>query len=120
MPDLDLIKQGEQGVRDRRGRLARAGRAISPAGRAAAATMSTGAARLLLAGAGEALTRRRIGARQRPESERPLGVVGAFEGASPNAAAGGTGRAGPWPAGASGAAAVGEPVRSGLVVMRAV
>ncbi len=24
MPDLDLIKQGEQGVRDRRGRLARA------------------------------------------------------------------------------------------------
>src|SRR6266849_3623840 len=35
MPDLDQIKQGEQGVRDRRGRFARAGRAIPPAGRAA-------------------------------------------------------------------------------------
>jgi hypothetical protein len=28
MPDLDLIKQEEQGVRDRRGRFARGGRAI--------------------------------------------------------------------------------------------
>jgi hypothetical protein len=34
MPDLDLIKQGEQGW-DRRGRFAWAGRAIPPAGRAA-------------------------------------------------------------------------------------
>jgi hypothetical protein len=41
MPDLDLIKQAEQGVRDRRGRFARADRAIPPAGRAAAATTST-------------------------------------------------------------------------------
>src|SRR6266851_1630187 len=32
MPDLDLIKQGEQGVRDRRGRFAR-GRSGNPAGR---------------------------------------------------------------------------------------
>src|SRR5437867_11939354 len=32
MPDLDLIKQGEQGVRDRRGRLARV-RSGNPAGR---------------------------------------------------------------------------------------
>ena len=32
MPDLDQIKQGEQGVRDRRGRfLPGAGRAIPPA-----------------------------------------------------------------------------------------
>jgi hypothetical protein len=41
MPDLDLIKQGEQGVRDRRGRFAGGDRAILPAGRAAAATTST-------------------------------------------------------------------------------
>ena len=40
MPDLDQIKQGEQGVRDRRGRFA-TGRAIPPAGRAAAGTTST-------------------------------------------------------------------------------
>jgi hypothetical protein len=32
MPDLDQIKQGKQGVRDRRGRFAGAGRAIPPAG----------------------------------------------------------------------------------------
>jgi hypothetical protein len=32
MPDLDLIKQGEQGVRDRRGRFA-GGRSGNPAGR---------------------------------------------------------------------------------------
>ena len=32
MPDLDLIKQGEQGVRDRRGRFAR-GQSGNPAGR---------------------------------------------------------------------------------------
>ena len=41
MPDLDQIKQGEQETRDRGGRFARAGRAILPAGRAAAATTST-------------------------------------------------------------------------------
>jgi hypothetical protein len=32
MPDLDQIKQGEQGARDRRGRFPRAGRRIPPAG----------------------------------------------------------------------------------------
>jgi len=31
MPDLDQIKQGEQGARDRRGRFARGGPAIPPA-----------------------------------------------------------------------------------------
>jgi hypothetical protein len=41
MPDLDQIKQGEQGARDRGGRFAKADRAIPPAGRAAAATTST-------------------------------------------------------------------------------
>src|SRR6266851_1653468 len=41
LPDLDQIKQGEQGVRDRRGRFARVRSAIRPAGRAAAATTST-------------------------------------------------------------------------------
>jgi len=41
MPDLDLIKQDEQGVRDRRGRFARGRSGNPPAGRAAAATAST-------------------------------------------------------------------------------
>ena len=40
MPDLDQIKQEEQGARDQRGRFAR-GRSGNPAGRAAAATAST-------------------------------------------------------------------------------
>jgi hypothetical protein len=40
MPDLDQIKQEEQGARDRRGRFAR-GRSGNPAGRAAAAITST-------------------------------------------------------------------------------
>ena len=40
MPDLDQIKQGEQEARDRRGRFPKGGRAIPPAGRAAAATTS--------------------------------------------------------------------------------
>ena len=55
MPDLDLIKQVEQGVRDRRGRFAR-GRSGNPAGR----PRGCRAARLLLAGEGEALTRRAV------------------------------------------------------------
>jgi len=40
MPDLDLMKQGEQGVRDRCGQFAK-GRSGNPAGSAAAATAST-------------------------------------------------------------------------------
>jgi hypothetical protein len=40
MPDLDQIKQAEQGARDRRGRFGR-GRSGNPEGRAAAATTST-------------------------------------------------------------------------------
>src|SRR5260221_13653443 len=55
MPDLDQIKQAEQGARDRRGRFAR-GRSGNPAGCAAAATTSTA----LLAGEGEALTRKAV------------------------------------------------------------
>jgi hypothetical protein len=59
MPDLDLIKQGEQGVRDRRGRFAR-GRSGNPAGRPRGCRGHINrAARLLLAGEGEALTRKR-------------------------------------------------------------
>jgi hypothetical protein len=63
MPDLDQIKQAEQGARDRRGRFAR-GQSGNPEGRAAAATTSTA----LLAGEGEALTRKAVelGARRRP------------------------------------------------------
>ena len=79
MPDLDLIKQGEQGVRDRRGRFAK-GRSGNPAGRPRGCRDHVNrAALLLLAREGEALTRksRRIGARRRPESERPLEVVDA-------------------------------------------
>jgi hypothetical protein len=55
MPDLDQIKQAEQGARDQRGRFAR-GRPGNPAGRAATATTSTA----LLAGEGEPLTRKAV------------------------------------------------------------
>ena len=56
MPDLDQIKQGEQGVRDGRGRFAR-GRSGNPAGRPRGCRDRVNrAARLLLAGDGEALT----------------------------------------------------------------
>ena len=63
MPDLDQIKQAEEGARDQRGRFAR-GRPGNPAGRAAAATTSTA----LLAGEGEGADPqgRRGGARRRP------------------------------------------------------
>ena len=60
MPDLDLIKQVEQGVRDRRGRFAR-GRSGNPAGRPRGCRDHVNrAARLLLAGEAEALTRKAV------------------------------------------------------------
>ena len=60
MPDLDLIKQVEQGARDRRGRFAK-GRSGNPAGRPRGCRdLVNRAARLLLAGEGEALTRKAI------------------------------------------------------------
>ena len=60
MPDLDLIKQGEQGVRDRRGQFAGAGSG-NPAGRPRGCRDDVNrAARLLLAGEGEALTRKAV------------------------------------------------------------
>src|SRR6266851_6705585 len=60
MPDLDQIKQGEQGVRDRRGRFA-SGRSGNPAGRPRGCRDHVNrAARLLLAGEGEALTRKAV------------------------------------------------------------
>src|SRR6266851_2295626 len=56
LPDLDQIKQGEQGVRDRRGRFARV-RSGNPAGRPRGCRDHLNrAARLQLAGGGEALT----------------------------------------------------------------
>jgi hypothetical protein len=60
MPDLDQIKQGEQGVRDRRGRFAR-GRSGNPAGRPRGCRDHVNrAARLPLAGEGAALTRKAV------------------------------------------------------------
>src|SRR6202011_2044864 len=60
MPDLDLIKQEEQGMRDRRGRFAR-GRSGNPAGRPRGCRDHVNrAARLLLAGESEALTRKAV------------------------------------------------------------
>jgi hypothetical protein len=59
MPDLDLIKQAEQEVRDRRGRFARgrSGQYRRPHG---CRDHVNRAARLLLAGDGEALTRKAV------------------------------------------------------------
>jgi len=59
MPDLDLIKQAEQEVRDRRGRFARgrSGQYRRPHG---CRDHVNRAARLLLAGDGEALTRKPV------------------------------------------------------------
>ena len=60
MPDLDLIKQEEQGRRDRRGRFAR-GRSGNPAGRPRGCRDHINrAARMLLAREGEALTRKAV------------------------------------------------------------
>src|ERR1700745_2679078 len=67
MPDLDQIKQGEQGARDGGGRFAKgrsgnpAGRPGNPAGRPRGCRdHANRAARLLLAGEGEALTRKAV------------------------------------------------------------
>ena len=60
MPDLDQIKQGQQGKRDRRGRFAK-GRSGNPAGRPRGGRDHVNrAARLLLAGESEALTRKAV------------------------------------------------------------
>jgi len=60
MPDLDQIKQGEQGARDPRGRFPK-GRSGNPAGRPRGCRdHANRAARLLLAGEGEALTRKAV------------------------------------------------------------
>jgi hypothetical protein len=60
MPDLDQIKQAEQEARDRRGRLTK-GRSGNPAGRPRGCRDHVNlAARLLLAGEGEAPTRKAV------------------------------------------------------------
>jgi hypothetical protein len=52
MPDLDQIKQGKRGARDRQGGFPRAGPTIPPAGRAVAATTSNALATKEGAGCG--------------------------------------------------------------------
>jgi hypothetical protein len=60
LPDLDLIKQKEQGMRDGRGRFAR-GYSGNPAGRPRGCRdRANRAARLLLEGEGEALIRKAV------------------------------------------------------------
>ncbi len=60
MPDLDQIKQGEQEVRNRRGRFPK-GRSGHPGGRPRGCRDHVNrAAPLLLAGEGEALTRKAV------------------------------------------------------------
>ena len=59
MPDHDLIKEAEQGVRDRRGRFAK-GRSGNPAGRPRGCRDHVNRAARLLAGEGEALTRKAV------------------------------------------------------------
>src|SRR5580700_6729291 len=60
MPDLDQIKQEKQGARDRCGRFSK-GRSGNPAGRPRGCRDHINrAARLLLAGEGEALTRKAV------------------------------------------------------------
>jgi hypothetical protein len=61
MPDLDEIKQGEQGARDRRGRFAE-GQSGNPAGRPrGSSNRATRAGELLLDGEATALTREAVG-----------------------------------------------------------
>ena len=60
MPDLDQIKQGEQGARDRRGRFAKR-QSGNPTGRPRGSTnRATRAAELLLDGEAAALTRKAV------------------------------------------------------------
>jgi hypothetical protein len=73
MPDLDLIKQGEQGVGDRRGRFAR-GRSGNPAGRPRGCRDRLNrAVRWPLAGEAGALTRKAV---ELALADEPLGWRG--------------------------------------------
>jgi hypothetical protein len=66
MPDLDQIKQGEQGARDRGGRFAKGRSGNPPAGRAAAASGITCARRTGKASTAAASCRDRCLLRQSP------------------------------------------------------
>ena len=90
MPDLDRIKQGEQVARDRRGPFPN-GRSGNPVGRPRSCRDHVNrAARLLLAGEGDALTRKAFGlppvsdpAALRLRLER-IAVISTTQGASPS------------------------------------
>jgi hypothetical protein len=92
MPDLDLIKQGEQAVRDRRGRFA-GGRSGNPAGRPHGCRDHVDrATRSLLAGEGAAPTRKSVelALAGDPRASRPLRVIDASKVRHRSPSAGGT------------------------------
>jgi hypothetical protein len=128
MPDLDEIKQGEQGARDRRGRFAKR-RSGNPAGRPrGSSNRATRAAEMSLDGEATALTRKAVELRLTgdqaalrlcldrtvaPRRERATSQQPASPGSKSRAAALQDCRTGPWRTARAGPAPPVSPVLSG-------